>query len=399
MQIAMLAADFTAGEADALRRAMAAWKRKGGLGPVPRAPGRPHGREGLRARVRRAHLQADRGLRRIRLPREPRRRLRAARLRQQLDQAPPPRRLPRRPAEQPADGLLRAGAAGARRARSTASRCGRSTCGAARPRARSCRPASSAPHRCGVSARRAAALSAARPRSRQRPVDRGRPAHRRRARRGAASPSAEDLARRARLERARARSAGAGRRAAEPHRPSPPGRLGGRRHRHAADRDAARDARRTRPPPCSPRRARPRTCWPTTARSASRSSAIRSRCCATQLRRRSRSSPRRCCAPTRTAASRAPAASSRTGSGPRRPRARSSSRSRTRPAPVNVIVWPRSPTRSASRCSGATLLTVYGQWQRQGDDEHPVMHLRGAEDGRPLGRCCRAWSTRSRDFR
>lgn len=33
MQIAMLAADFTAGEADQLRRAMAAWKRKGGLEP------------------------------------------------------------------------------------------------------------------------------------------------------------------------------------------------------------------------------------------------------------------------------------------------------------------------------------------------------------------------------
>ncbi|MED5620175.1 error-prone DNA polymerase [Ideonella sp. BN130291] len=33
MQIAMLAADFTGGEADKLRRAMAAWKRKGGLGP------------------------------------------------------------------------------------------------------------------------------------------------------------------------------------------------------------------------------------------------------------------------------------------------------------------------------------------------------------------------------
>ena len=31
MQIAMLAADFTAGEADALRRSMAAWKRKGGV--------------------------------------------------------------------------------------------------------------------------------------------------------------------------------------------------------------------------------------------------------------------------------------------------------------------------------------------------------------------------------
>jgi error-prone DNA polymerase len=33
MQLAIAAADFTPGEADALRRAMAAWKRKGGLGP------------------------------------------------------------------------------------------------------------------------------------------------------------------------------------------------------------------------------------------------------------------------------------------------------------------------------------------------------------------------------
>ncbi|MDE2080841.1 MAG: error-prone DNA polymerase [Burkholderiales bacterium] len=33
MQIAIHAADFTPGEADALRRAMAAWKRRGGLGP------------------------------------------------------------------------------------------------------------------------------------------------------------------------------------------------------------------------------------------------------------------------------------------------------------------------------------------------------------------------------
>jgi error-prone DNA polymerase len=32
MQIAMIAADFTPGEADALRRSMAAWKRRGGLG-------------------------------------------------------------------------------------------------------------------------------------------------------------------------------------------------------------------------------------------------------------------------------------------------------------------------------------------------------------------------------
>ncbi|MGE5115593.1 MAG: error-prone DNA polymerase, partial [Betaproteobacteria bacterium] len=33
MQLAILAADFTPGEADRLRRAMAAWKRRGGLGP------------------------------------------------------------------------------------------------------------------------------------------------------------------------------------------------------------------------------------------------------------------------------------------------------------------------------------------------------------------------------
>ena len=34
MQLAVVAAGFTPGEADALRRAMAAWKRKGGLGPI-----------------------------------------------------------------------------------------------------------------------------------------------------------------------------------------------------------------------------------------------------------------------------------------------------------------------------------------------------------------------------
>jgi error-prone DNA polymerase len=33
MQLAVVAAGFTPGEADRLRRAMAAWKRKGGIGP------------------------------------------------------------------------------------------------------------------------------------------------------------------------------------------------------------------------------------------------------------------------------------------------------------------------------------------------------------------------------
>ena len=54
MQIAMVAAGFTAGEADSLRRAMAAWKRKGGLeqfeqklldGMAERFRGSPHDRQ------------------------------------------------------------------------------------------------------------------------------------------------------------------------------------------------------------------------------------------------------------------------------------------------------------------------------------------------------------------
>ncbi len=50
MQIAMLAAGFTPGEADDLRRAMAAWKRKGGLEQLPRQADRRHDRARLRAR-------------------------------------------------------------------------------------------------------------------------------------------------------------------------------------------------------------------------------------------------------------------------------------------------------------------------------------------------------------
>ena len=36
MQLAIVAAGFTPGEADQLRRAMAAWKRRGGLEPFER---------------------------------------------------------------------------------------------------------------------------------------------------------------------------------------------------------------------------------------------------------------------------------------------------------------------------------------------------------------------------
>ena len=73
--------------------------------------------DGYAARVRRALLQPDRGLRRVRLSREPRGELRAARLRLVLDQVPLPGGVLRRHPQQPADGLLPAGAARARRAR------------------------------------------------------------------------------------------------------------------------------------------------------------------------------------------------------------------------------------------------------------------------------------------
>ena len=42
---------------------------------------------------------------------------------------------------------------------------------------------------------------------------------------------------------------------------------------------------------------------------------------------------------------------------------------------VNIIVWASVADAQRKPLLGATLLTVYGQWQRQGDDEYPVMHL------------------------
>ena len=43
--------------------------------------------------------------------------------------------------------------------------------------------------------------------------------------------------------------------------------------------------------------------------------------------------------------------------------------------PVNVIVWPSVADAQRKPLLGSTLLTVYGQWQRDGDGEHAVMHL------------------------
>jgi error-prone DNA polymerase len=46
---------------------------------------------------------------------------------------------------------------------------------------------------------------------------------------------------------------------------------------------------------------------------------------------------------------------------------------------VNVIVWPRVAEAQRLALLGATLLTVYGTWQREGDGDHVVMHLVAAK--------------------
>jgi error-prone DNA polymerase len=65
---------------------------------------------------------------------------------------------------------------------------------------------------------------------------------------------------------------------------------------------------------------------------------------------------------------------------------------------VNVIVWPRVAEAQRKPLLGATLLTVYGQWQRQGEGDTAVMHLLAAKmiDHTPL---LKGLVTRSRDFR
>ena len=96
MKIAIVAAKFEPGEADRLRRAMATFRRVGtiGLFKAKMIEGMVVAR--LRAELRRALLQPDRGFWRIRLSGKPRRELRAPRLRLRLDEVPLPRRLLRR---------------------------------------------------------------------------------------------------------------------------------------------------------------------------------------------------------------------------------------------------------------------------------------------------------------
>jgi len=65
---------------------------------------------------------------------------------------------------------------------------------------------------------------------------------------------------------------------------------------------------------------------------------------------------------------------------------------------INVIVWPKIAEAQRTPLLGATLLTVYGQWQREGKGEQAVMHLVAARmiDHTPL---LKGLVSRSRDFR
>ncbi|HTJ06472.1 MAG TPA: OB-fold nucleic acid binding domain-containing protein, partial [Caldimonas sp.] len=65
---------------------------------------------------------------------------------------------------------------------------------------------------------------------------------------------------------------------------------------------------------------------------------------------------------------------------------------------VNVIVWPRVADAQRKPLLGATLLTVYGQWQREGEGDEAVMHLVASRliDHSPL---LKGLVSRSRDFR
>ena len=110
MRLAVVAAGFTPGEADQLRRAMGAWRRPGVIEQFRQQADRRHaGQRACRDEYAEAVFQPDPRLRRVRLSRVARGQLRAAGLRLGLAEAPLPGRVHRRAAQQPADGLLRPG--------------------------------------------------------------------------------------------------------------------------------------------------------------------------------------------------------------------------------------------------------------------------------------------------
>ena len=113
MQVAMVAAGFSASEADQLRRAMATFKFTGGVNKFRGQADPGHDRQRLDERIRRADVQATRRLRLLRFPGKPRRKLCADRLRLKLDEMPSSRCVLRRDPQCPANGILRSFSAGA----------------------------------------------------------------------------------------------------------------------------------------------------------------------------------------------------------------------------------------------------------------------------------------------
>ena len=111
MQIAITAAKFTPDEADGLRRAMATFRHNGNVHLFRDKFINGMTARGYEPRFRRKLLRPDRRFRRIRFSRKPRGELCATGLCLGVDQMPLSGRVLRRHPQQPADGLLSAGAA------------------------------------------------------------------------------------------------------------------------------------------------------------------------------------------------------------------------------------------------------------------------------------------------
>ena len=113
MQLAVVAAGFTPGEADHLRRSMAAWRRRGGLQPFEEKLIHGHAPSRLQRSIRQTDLSTDPGLWRVRVSGITFGQLRLAGLCLIVVEMSLSGRLYLRPAQQSANGLLCAFATGA----------------------------------------------------------------------------------------------------------------------------------------------------------------------------------------------------------------------------------------------------------------------------------------------
>ncbi len=127
MQLAIVAAGFSPGEADQLRRSMAAWRRKGGLEKFEQRLVDGMGARGLSEAFARQIYQQILGFGEYGFPESHSALLRAHRLRVRMAEALSPRRFHRCSPQFAADGLLRTRRSSCRMRAGTASTCGRST--------------------------------------------------------------------------------------------------------------------------------------------------------------------------------------------------------------------------------------------------------------------------------